>query len=134
MRDKSYLTLFVIHSSKNILRPKDVHVLTLIERLFVPNRLKRFKNRSSLKKILLLLGCQHQSTLWLLTKPGQRQEGSLSNSEQNLFWKVTFESKGHSIVPRKTFLVTCAPFLFHEPLGMSLLWWFRLVSVPLQAF
>lgn len=50
MRDKSYLTLFVIHSSKNILRPKDVHVLTLIERLFVPNRLKRFKNRSSLKK------------------------------------------------------------------------------------
>lgn len=51
--DKSYLTLLLIHSSTEMTRPKDVHVLTLIERLFVPNILKKkkVKNKSSLKSI-----------------------------------------------------------------------------------
>lgn len=53
--DKSYLTLLLIHSSTEMARPKDVHVLTLIERLFVPNILKKkkkeVKNKSSLKSI-----------------------------------------------------------------------------------
>lgn len=52
--DKSYLTLLLIHSSTEMARPKDVHVLTLIERLFVPNILKKkkeVKNKSSSKSI-----------------------------------------------------------------------------------
>lgn len=66
--------------------PKDVHVLTLIERLFVPNMLKK-KNQEQ----IILLGCQHQSMPWILTEPGQKQEGSVSNSEHNFLLETYFK-------------------------------------------
>lgn len=106
--DKSYLTLLLIHSSTEMARPKDVHVLTLIESLFVPNILKKKKKSRTNhpQKVLLLLGCQHQSMLWLLTEPGQRQEGSVGNSEHSFLLESYFKNQRSQYCPKKK--VSCS--------------------------
>lgn len=85
-------------------RPEDVHVLTLIERLFVHNILKNKKIQEQIilkKKKLLLLSCQHQSMLWLLAKSGQRQECGLSNSEHNSLLESYFRNQRSQYCPKK---------------------------------
>lgn len=102
----------------------------------MPNMLKKkIEKKGGSQEQIILLGCQHQSMLWILTEPGEKQEGSVSNSEHSFLLESYFKKiKGHSIVLRKKFLVACALFLFHEPLGMRFLWWLRLCSVQLQTF
>lgn len=102
--DKSYPTLLLIHSFTEMARPKDVHVLTLIERLFVPTIQKKKKKRSRTnqpQKVLFLLGCQHQTMPWILTEPGQRKEGNVSNSKHSFFSESYFKNQRSQYCPKE---------------------------------